>query len=51
MIRDIDPFLNESVKMLPSEEELELFNSYREQLDRCFQLFKQTNLAKGVSKA
>ena len=45
MIRNIDPFLNESVKMSPSVEELELFNAYREQLDESFLLFKQSNLA------
>ena len=45
MIQNIDPFLNESVKMLPSEEELELFNAYRQQLDESFLLFRQGNLA------
>ena len=45
MIQNIDPFLNESIEMLPSEEELELFNAYRQQLDESFLLFRQENLA------
>ena len=36
MNQDTDPFLNGSVKMSPSEEELQLFHSYREQLDERF---------------
>ena len=45
MIQNIDPFLNKSVKMSPSEEELELFNAYRQQLYGSFLLFRQGNLA------
>ena len=45
MTQNTDPSVNESIKMSPSGEELELFRSYREQLDEAFKLFKQDNLA------
>ena len=45
MNRNNDFLVSQSIKIPPSEEEIELFNSYKEHLDRDFQLFKQANMA------
>ena len=45
MIQATDVFLNEKLKMSPSEEELELFHCFRGQLDEGFLLFQHGNLA------
>ena len=45
MNQNIDFLISQKIKNLPSNEEIELFNAYKQHIDRDFELFKQANLA------
>ena len=45
MNQNIDFLISQKIKNPPSDEEIELFNAYKQHIDRDFELFKQANLA------
>ena len=45
MNQNIDFLISQKIKNPPSEEEIELFNAYKQHIDRDFELFKQENLS------